>query len=73
MRLLFVVFLVSICALLWAAIAVARHIRRHNAQIRRDSPAEIVPIEARSKGALDPPAEEPKIAKAASARSALGK
>jgi hypothetical protein len=73
MRFLFVVFLLSICALLWAAIAVARHIRRHDAQTKRDSPAEIVPIEARTKGAPDPPAEGPKIAKAAGARSALPK
>jgi hypothetical protein len=35
MRLLFVVFIVSICALLWAAIAAARHIRRHGAIERR--------------------------------------
>lgn len=28
MRWLFVVFVVSLCALLWAAIAVARHVRR---------------------------------------------
>jgi hypothetical protein len=30
MRLLFVVFAISLCALLWAAFSVARHILRHN-------------------------------------------
>jgi hypothetical protein len=29
MRLLFVAFAISFCALLWAAISVARHILRH--------------------------------------------
>jgi hypothetical protein len=36
MRWLFAVFIASLCALLWAAISVARHIRRD----RRQLPAE---------------------------------
>jgi len=32
MRVLYVVFVLSIVALSWTAIAVARHIRRHEAQ-----------------------------------------
>jgi hypothetical protein len=32
MRWLFAVFVLSLCALLWAAISVARHIRRGRAQ-----------------------------------------
>lgn len=36
MHWLFAVFVVSLCALLWAAISVARHIRRD----RRELPAE---------------------------------
>lgn len=31
MRLLFVAFIFSMCALLWVAIVAARHVRRHNA------------------------------------------
>jgi hypothetical protein len=31
MRVLYVVFVLSIAALIWTAIAVARHIRRHEA------------------------------------------
>jgi hypothetical protein len=30
MQLLFLIFVVSICALIWSAILVARHIRRHD-------------------------------------------
>jgi multisubunit Na+/H+ antiporter MnhE subunit len=41
MRWLFVVFVVSLCALLWAAISVARHIRRDRVQ----PPAEAVASE----------------------------
>ena len=33
MRWLFVVFVASLCALLWAAISVARHIRRDRRQL----------------------------------------
>jgi hypothetical protein len=33
MRWLFAVFVVSLCALLWAAISVARHIRRDRKQL----------------------------------------
>jgi len=33
MRWLFVVFVASLCALLWAAISVARHIRRDRSQL----------------------------------------
>jgi hypothetical protein len=35
MRFLFAAFIISMCALLWAAVAVARHIRRHGANERR--------------------------------------
>jgi hypothetical protein len=34
MHWLFAVFVVSLCALLWAAIAVARHIRRDRKELR---------------------------------------
>jgi hypothetical protein len=37
MRWLFAVFVVSLCALLWAAISVARHIRRDRAQLPADA------------------------------------
>jgi hypothetical protein len=33
MRWLFAVFIASLCALLWAAISVARHIRRDRSQL----------------------------------------
>jgi hypothetical protein len=33
MRWLFAVFVVSLCALLWAAVSVARHIRRDRKQL----------------------------------------
>ena len=46
MRWLFVVFVVSLCALLWAAIAVARHIRRDRSQ----RPAEAGIIETNEHG-----------------------
>jgi hypothetical protein len=39
MRWLFAVFVVSLCALLWAAISVARHIRRDRAQLPAESAA----------------------------------
>ena len=42
MRWLFAVFVASLCALLWAAIAVARHIRRDREQL----PAEAAETEA---------------------------
>ena len=32
MRVLYVVFVLSILALIWTAVAVARHVRRHEAQ-----------------------------------------
>ncbi|HLH36966.1 MAG TPA: hypothetical protein VKX41_20000 [Alloacidobacterium sp.] len=32
MRVLYVVFVLSIVALIWTAVAVARHIRKHEAQ-----------------------------------------
>jgi hypothetical protein len=35
MRVLFVVFVLSIIALIWTAVAVARHIRRHEAQAKQ--------------------------------------
>jgi hypothetical protein len=37
MRWLFAVFLVSLCALLWAAISVARHVRRDRPQLPADA------------------------------------
>ncbi len=37
MRWLFAVFVVSLCALLWAAISVARHVRRGRAQLPPDA------------------------------------
>ena len=39
MRWLFAVFVVSLCALLWAAISVARHVRRDRAQLPADASA----------------------------------
>jgi hypothetical protein len=39
MRWLFAVFVVSLCALLWAAISVARHVRRDRAQLPTDATA----------------------------------
>jgi hypothetical protein len=39
MRWLFVVFVASLCALLWAAIAVARHIRRDRTQLPAEAAA----------------------------------
>jgi hypothetical protein len=41
MRWLFAVFLVSLCALLWTAISVARHVRRDRAQLPADTGAAI--------------------------------
>jgi hypothetical protein len=38
MRVLFVIFVLSVGALLWAAIAVARHIRRHEPQAALSEP-----------------------------------
>jgi hypothetical protein len=35
MRVLYVVFVLSILALIWTAIAVARHIRRHEARVEQ--------------------------------------
>jgi hypothetical protein len=46
MRWLFAVFVVSLCALLWAAISVARHIHRDRAQL----PAETGSVEADENG-----------------------
>jgi hypothetical protein len=37
MRILFVVLLVSVAALLWAVVAMARHIQRHRAERQRIS------------------------------------
>jgi hypothetical protein len=37
MHWLFAVFVVSLCALLWAAISVARHIRRDRAQLHTEA------------------------------------
>jgi hypothetical protein len=42
MRWLFAVFVASLCALLWAATSVARHVRRDRAQL----PDEVVASEA---------------------------
>jgi hypothetical protein len=39
MRWLFVVFVVSLCALLWVAISVARHVRRDSAELPADAGA----------------------------------
>lgn len=36
---LFAVFVVSLCALLWAAVSVARHIRRDRQQLAADTTA----------------------------------
>jgi hypothetical protein len=41
MRWLFAVFIASICALLWAAISVARHIRRDRKQLPAEAAAAI--------------------------------
>jgi hypothetical protein len=43
MRWLFAVFVVSLCALLWTAIAVARHIRRNE---RMAESSEVTPSQA---------------------------
>jgi hypothetical protein len=40
MHWLFAVFVVSLCALLWAAVAVARHIRRDRGQSPGEAAAE---------------------------------
>ena len=40
MHWLFAVFVVSLCALLWAAVAVARHIRRDRQQLPAEAPGE---------------------------------
>jgi hypothetical protein len=39
MHWLFAVFVVSLCALLWAAISVARHIRRDRQQLAAEATA----------------------------------
>jgi hypothetical protein len=39
MRWLFAVFIASLCALLWAAISVARHIRRDREQLPAEAAA----------------------------------
>ena len=39
MHWLFAVFVVSLCALLWAAVSVARHIRRDRAQLPAETAA----------------------------------
>jgi hypothetical protein len=41
MRWLFAVFIASLCALLWAAISVARHIRRDRKQLPAEAVAAI--------------------------------
>jgi cytoskeletal protein RodZ len=40
MHWLFAVFVLSLCALLWAAVAVARHIRRGRQQLPAEAAAE---------------------------------
>lgn len=40
MRWLFVVFVASLCALLWAAVSMARHIRRNRAQVPAEAASE---------------------------------
>jgi hypothetical protein len=35
MRVLFAVFVLSMIALIWTAVAVARHIRRHNSEAKQ--------------------------------------
>jgi hypothetical protein len=39
MHRLFAVFVLSLCALLWAAVSVARHIRRDRAQVPAETAA----------------------------------
>jgi hypothetical protein len=39
MRWLFAVFVTSLCALLWAAISVARHVRRNRTQLPAETAA----------------------------------
>jgi cytoskeletal protein RodZ len=39
MRWLFVVFVASLCALLWAAVSVARHVRRNRTQLPAETAA----------------------------------
>lgn len=41
MHWLFAVFVVSLCALLWAAVSVARHIRRDRQHLPTETTAEI--------------------------------
>jgi multisubunit Na+/H+ antiporter MnhE subunit len=45
MRWLFVVFVASLCALLWAAISVARHIRRDRTQLPPEAVASETELE----------------------------
>jgi hypothetical protein len=45
MRWLFVVFVASLCALLWAAVSVARHIRRNRPQLPAEAPADQTEVE----------------------------
>jgi len=44
MRWLFAVFLISLCALLWAAVAVARHIRRATHKLPADAGLATPPV-----------------------------
>jgi hypothetical protein len=39
MRWLFAVFVASLCALLWAAVSVARHVRRNRSQLVKETVA----------------------------------
>jgi hypothetical protein len=43
MRILYVIFVLCVGVLVWAAIAVATHIRRHNEKIIQTTPAEPTP------------------------------
>jgi hypothetical protein len=48
MRWLFVVFVASLCALLWAAVSVARHIRRNRTQLPVEVAASETEVEQES-------------------------
>jgi hypothetical protein len=50
MRLLFVAFAISFCALVWVAIAVARHIRRHEPHPAGSADAPVMEQEATPPG-----------------------
>ena len=51
MRYLYAVYVLSILALIWTVISIARHIRAHNSQAHKDAP-ESIP-ETASKSSLE--------------------